>query len=82
MELSKDLNHRPIVFIRFNPDKYTLADGTIVSSCWKVDKRGMMKIDKKKKTEWEERIQCLIQQIDYWIRHPTEKTIETVELFY
>ncbi len=26
MELSLDVNHRPIVFIRFNPDEYTEND--------------------------------------------------------
>jgi hypothetical protein len=31
MELSQDLGHRPIIFIRFNPDDYE-KDGTIISS--------------------------------------------------
>ena len=32
MELSQDLGHRPIVFIRFNPDDYE-KDGTKITSC-------------------------------------------------
>ena len=34
MEISQDVGHRNIVFIRFNPDDYIRADGTKVTSCW------------------------------------------------
>jgi len=82
MELSQDLQHRPIVFIRFNPDDYTNQDNVLVKSCWKVNKLGVMQIMKTKETEWKERMLCLKQQIQYWVKHPTEKTVEIVELFY
>jgi hypothetical protein len=82
MELSKDLNHRPIVFIRFNPDDYTNQENILVKSCWKLNKLGVMQIIKNKQKEWEERIENLKQQIQYWIDNPTEKTIEIIELFY
>lgn len=82
MELSQDLQHRPIVFIRFNPDDYTNQDGELVKSCWKLNKLGVMQIMKTKQTEWEERIDSLKQQIQYWIDNTTDKTIEIVELFY
>jgi hypothetical protein len=82
MELSQDLQHRPIVFIRFNPDDYTNQDGILVKSCWKLNRLGIMQVTKKKEKEWEERIDILKQQIQYWIDNSTEKTIEIVELFY
>ena len=82
MELSQDLGHRPIVFIRFNPDSYIDQDGATVRSCWKVNKLGVMQIMKTKQPEWTHRIKCLKQQIQYWIDHPSEKTVEIVELFY
>ena len=82
MELSQDLQHRPIIFIRFNPDDYTNQEGVLVKSCWKLNKLGVMQITKTKQKEWEERIETLKQQIQYWIDNPTEKTIEIVELFY
>jgi hypothetical protein len=82
MELSQDLQHRPIVFIRFNPDDYTNQDDILVKSCWKLNKLGVMQITKTKQKEWEERIETLKQQIQYWIDNPTEKTIEIIELFY
>jgi hypothetical protein len=82
MELSQDLQHRPIVFIRFNPDDFTNEKGKLVKSCWKLNKSGTLYIIQSKKKEWEQRIECLKQEIQYWVDNPTEKTIEIVELFY
>ena len=82
MEISQDLQHRPIVFIRFNPDGYTNQEGVHINSCWKLNKLGVINITKTKQKEWEERIETLKQQIQYWVDHPTNKTIEIIELFY
>ncbi len=41
-----------------------------------------MQILKTKQKEWNQRIDVLKQQIQYWIDSPTEKTIEIIELFY
>ena len=82
MELSQDLGHRPIVFIRFNPDGYTNDEGNKITSCWSHTKQGLMTIKKAKLKEWEERIEVLKNQIQYWIDNSTEKTVEIVELFY
>jgi hypothetical protein len=83
MELSQDLGHRPIVFIRFNPDDYE-KDGTIISSCWGQDKKGICVVKKSKKSEWTERLYTLEEQIKYWLNplNATNKTIETIQLFY
>jgi hypothetical protein len=82
MEISKDLQHRPIIFIRFNPDDYINQEGILIKSCWKLNKLGVMTILKKKQLEWEERIESLKQEIQYWIDNTTEKTIEIIEMFY
>ena len=82
MELSQDLQHRPIVFIRFNPDAYVNDDGLLVKSCWKPNKSGIIQIAKSKQKEWEERMDCLHEQIQYWIDNSTEKTVEIIQLFY
>jgi hypothetical protein len=37
---------------------------------------------KTKEKEWEERIEILKEQIQYWIDTPSEKTIEIIQLFY
>jgi hypothetical protein len=51
MELSQDLGHRPIIFIRFNPDDYININNERVRSCWSITKKtGIVKIEYKK--EW------------------------------
>ena len=83
MELSQDLGHRPIVFIRFNPDDYD-KNGKNVTSCWGQDKNGICVLKKTKKNEWMQRLHALEEHINYWINpvNKTDKTIETIQLFY
>jgi len=81
MELSLDVEHKPIVFIRFNPDSYLDKEGKKIKSCWSITKStGIIKIDNKKK--WDERLECLKESVQYWIENKTDKTIEVVELYY
>lgn len=83
MELSQDLTHRPIVFIRFNPDDYIDSNGTIVESCWKINKTsGILILNKNKISDWNTRLQMLHNQIQYWIHNVCEKTVEIIQLFY
>ena len=83
MEISKDVDHRPIVFIRFNPDAYNDKEGNKVTSCWSYNNHmGLVTIKKSKEKEWNFRLDCLKQQIDYWIENKTEKTIEIIQLFF
>ena len=79
MELSQDVRHRNIVFIRFNPDKYYKGK-KLIKSCWKLNGNGIIVVDKEK--EWKFRLNCLKEEIDYWINNKTNKTIEIVQLFY
>jgi hypothetical protein len=83
MELSQDVGHRPIVFIRFNPDEYE-KDGSTITSCWGQDGNGIYVIKKSKKNEWIDRLHVLEETICYWINpeNTTSKTIETIQLFY
>jgi len=83
MELSQDLGHRPLIFIRFNPDNYTL-NGENVTSCWSVNRQGICVIKTNKVDEWNERLIALKKSVEYWI-HPsniTNKTVEIIHLFY
>ena len=79
MELSQDMGHRPIVFIRFNPDDYQ-KDGKNITSCWGQDKKGICIVKKSKNTEWSERLSTLKETIDYWITpaNITNKIVETI----
>ena len=81
MELSQDVGHKPIVFIRFNPDDYE-ENEIVIKSCWGVNKKGICIVKKLK--EWDKRLNTLKEQIKYWI-HPdniTTKTVETIQMFY
>ena len=83
MELSQDLGHRPIIFIRFNPDDYVNINNERVRSCWSITKKtGIVKIEYKK--EWNNRLECLRDQINYWTQseNKTDKTLEVIQLFY
>ena len=83
MELSQDVGHRPIIFIRFNPDEYD-KNGTNITSCWGQDKKGICIVKKSKKSEWTERLNTLEEHIKYWIKpeNTTNKTIEIIQLYY
>ena len=83
MELSQDLGHRPIVFIRFNPDDYK-KDGKNITSCWGQNKNGICVVKKSKQKEWLERLNTLEDQIKYWTdpENMTDKTIEIIHLYY
>jgi hypothetical protein len=83
MQLSQDLGHRPIIFIRFNPDGYN-KNGTTITSCWGQNKKGICVVKKTKKEEWSQRLKLLEDKIDYWItpENQTNKTVEIIQLFY
>jgi hypothetical protein len=83
MQLSQDIGHRPLIFIRFNPDDYLDYTGNKILSCWTTTtKTGIIKI--KNTTEWLKRLDILKQNIAYWTneQNKTEKTIEIIQLFY
>ena len=83
MELSQDVGHRPIVFIRFNPDDYINNDVNI-TSCWGQNNKGICVVKKSKEKEWIERLQTLENQINYWTDpdNKTDKTVEIIQLYY
>ena len=82
MELSQDVDHRPIIFIRFNPDDYINDKNEKITSCFITNKQGFYTIKKSKINEWTYRLTVLKNEIEYWLTHKTEKTIEVINLFY
>ena len=81
MEISQDIGHRPLVFIRFNPDGYNTSTRRI-QSCWSYNKNGICIVKREKELLWKQRLDTLDEQIRYWCENTTEKTVEVVELFY
>jgi hypothetical protein len=84
MQLSQDLGHRPIVFIRFNPDGYKTKDGIKIPSLWHINGIGICSIKRTKYTQWQNRLDVLCEHIQYWSdeSNKTDKIIENVHLFY
>jgi hypothetical protein len=80
MELSQDVAHRPIVFIRFNPDAYTNENGIKIRSCWKKNKQGLTSIAHD--LDWKIRLQTLQLCIQKHIQIIPEKTITIEQLFF
>ncbi len=80
MELSQDVGHRPIVLIRFNPDSYTDEYGKSHRGCWSNNKYGTCSITLR--DSWANRLNTLKEAIAYWLENRTEKTIETMYLYF
>ena len=83
MELSQDLDHRSIIFIRFNPDDY-IKNEIKITSCWGFNCLGICQIKKTKNDEWSKRLSLLEESIRYWTNSSniTNKTVEIIHLFY
>ena len=82
MLLSQDVNHRPIIFLRFNPDDY-IKDGCKIPSCWTTTKsKGFIKL--KNEFEWNNRLEVLKNEIILWINpsNKIDKIIHIIELFF
>jgi len=82
MELSQDVGHRPMVIIRFNPDKYISKSNVLVKSCWELNRFGLQVISKHYKQEWEYRLLTLKNTILRESKKNHEKTVEILYLFY
>jgi len=82
MEISRDIGHRPLLFLRFNPDEYLKQNNTKVTTCWRINRQGVMAVAKTKKKEWKQRMDVLFETIQYWIDHKPAKTVDVIHLFY
>ena len=85
MLLSLDVKHRPIVFIRFNPDEYINQEGDLIPSCWTIhNKTKILRVASHNSSHWKERLNVLKENVEYWLdeNNKTEKIIEVIQLFY
>ncbi len=84
MEISKDVNHRPVIFIRFNPDDYINKEKIKIRSPWKPNRSGILLIQEELQDEWHYRLNRLKLHIEYWSNeiNKTDKMVEIVHLFF
>ena len=78
MELSQDVAYRPIVFIRLNPDGYTLDDKRMKGS-FSLTKTGELKVVKK---EFNKRLNLLIESVEKHMNAEPDKTISVEYLYF
>jgi EsV-1-7 cysteine-rich motif len=78
-ELHQDVDNYPLVFLRFNPDKYD-----DVKSCWTQNCHGIDVLHKDRVAEWGMRLETLKREIEFHMREEnrTMKGIQIVRLFY
>ncbi len=79
MELSQDVDHRPIVFIRLNPDGYTLNGNRMKGSFSLTKKTNELKVVKK---EFNKRLNSLIKSVEKYIITIPDKTISVEYLYF
>jgi hypothetical protein len=82
MELSKDFNHRLIIFIRMNPDSYIDKNNKKIQSCFVV-KKDTGKVEVRSEKELDRRMTKVKKQIiKYSEGFKADKTIITKKLFF
>ena len=79
MELSQDVGHRPIVFIRLNPDGYTLNNKRMKGSFSLTKANGELKVVKK---EFNKRLNSLIESVKKHMATILDKIISVEYLYF
>ncbi len=82
MEISKDVSHRYLVMIRFNPDGYVCTEKGMLPSLWAYNKLGVCTVRPKWQDAWKDRLEALSNRVDYWMKNRPDKMIEIEELYY
>ena len=80
MQLSQDIGHRPSIFLRFNPDKYTNGQGVKIPSCWKRTISGLTIL--KNPMAWAKHLEIIRERILFHIHNIPDKTIHVEHLFF
>lgn len=73
MEIFQDLGNRPLVIIRFNPDKYDNVDGCFLFN----EKNNISTTD-----EFDKRMKVLLETIEYHLNNIPKKEITIIKLFF
>ena len=78
MELFSDLGNRPLVVIRFNPDRYKKSNGGYSEKCFEFDEKNVILPT----SEWNIRKENLLQTIKYHIENIPNKEITNENLYF
>ncbi|MDD4930849.1 MAG: hypothetical protein PHG66_01685 [Candidatus Colwellbacteria bacterium] len=78
MGLFTDLGNRPLVMIRFNPDRYKMSDSSYSDQCFEFNEKNIISST----DEWVKRQEKLLQTIEYHIQNIPEKEITNESMFF
>lgn len=74
---------KPIVIIRFNPDRYVALSGIAVKSCFCTDDEGRVVVRNESVSDWNRRLQKLQEEIIHQLaQRNVSETITVVLLFF
>jgi hypothetical protein len=83
MQLFTDVGSRPLVMVRFNPDKYINQKQKSVASCWGYTKeKGLCVVKPNKTAEWDQRLATLKTTLDLVMSQGTDSEVRVIHLFY
>lgn len=82
MTLMQDAGTRPMVFIRFNPDKYVDEEGNKIDGCWEHNHLGVSCVKTTEKLQWQERLDILIETFEQFIEEEPTMEFTLLHLFY
>jgi len=80
MDIFQDIGNRPLVCIKFNPDKFINQDNKLISSCFSYNEIGTLIL--KNKIMLNHRLNKLRDKLLYYIDNIPEKEITIEYLFY
>lgn len=80
--LWESVGQRPIVFLRFNPDRYVDEFGVTHSSCFGVDANGRVVLTPSAARQWGARLDDLGARLLYHLEHVPDQHVTTEYLFY
>jgi hypothetical protein len=82
-QLSLDLGCRPMILIRFNPDKYVTATGIKIPSCWSIHQHTkVLRVPRTQTENWNNRLQVLSTSIKWYLSDEPTEPVTIKELFY
>jgi hypothetical protein len=80
MKLFTDLANRPLIVIRFNPDKYKDKYNFVHKSIFAYSKSGRLTI--KNKNDWTLRYKSLVDKIEGSLKNPPDKDFTFIHLYF
>jgi hypothetical protein len=81
VDLLQDINYKPLLLVRFNPDAYT-QNHIKHKSCWYYNKIDGYSFNSDMTIDWSARLNLLKETIIYFLNNPLTEQYKIIKLFY